>query len=126
MRTTLLTLFLLPTLLFGSAIPHFNPATVHTFKGEIASIRTFNYATRPTPHKQLLLRTPKGEIGIDLGPLWYLDSQGILMAPGEQIEVEGSLVKTNGTHYVIASSITQGKNTYQLRDKNGVPLWRKH
>jgi len=124
MRAILLSIFLLPTLLCANPFPHFNPATVRTFKGEISSVQSFGYVTRPTPHKQILLRTESGEVTVDLGPEWYLESQGIAVYPGEQIEIEGSLIKVNGTHFVIASSITQGNTTYKLREKNGLPVWR--
>ncbi len=124
MRTALVALFLFPIFLIAHPYPLFNPATLQSFKGEIASVETFSYVTRPTPHKQILLRTPGAEITVDLGPEWYLESQGIYVAPGEEVEIEGSLIKVNDTFFVIASSITQDGVTYKLREKNGLPIWR--
>ncbi len=121
MRTFFLFLILLPSLL--CAAPRFNPSTVHTYTGTISSIQTFGYITRPTPHKQILLRTLHGEVTVDLGPEWYLEAQGITLFPGEEIVVEGSLIRVNGVYFVIASTLTKGDIMYHLRDKNGRPHW---
>lgn len=125
MRSFFVGCFLLPILLVANPFPHFNPNTVQTFKGKISSIQQVGYATRPTPHTQLLLRTQKGEISVDLGPEWYIHSEGIVVIPGQQVTIEGSLLVLDGAHFVIASSITIGNQTYLLREKDGRPLWRK-
>ncbi len=124
MRTFLLSLFLLPTLLLGNPSPHFNPKMVQQFKGEIVSVQTYSDVTRPNTHKQIFLRTVKGEIVVDLGPEWYIDLQGINLYAGEEVIVVGSLTKLNGTVYVIASSIKINDTLFKLREKNGVPVWR--
>ncbi|MCH9626563.1 MAG: hypothetical protein S4CHLAM2_01850 [Chlamydiales bacterium] len=124
MRTLFLSLLLLPTLLIAKPFPYFNPSSVRTFHGEVLSVQTFGYITRPSQHKQVLLRTQNGEITVDVGPDWYLDAQGVVLTPGEKITVEGSLIKVNGTRFVIASSLTTDEMTYKLREKNGHPVWR--
>ncbi len=125
MRTLFLSLLLLPTLLIAKPFPHFNPATVHQFEGEVLSVQTFGYITRPSQHKQVILRTQNGEITVDVGPDWYLESQGLVLSPGDKITVEGSLIKVNGTHFVIASSLKTEDILFKLRDKNGRPVWRR-
>lgn len=118
--------FILSSILFANPVPHFNPKTVRVFNGKISSVQTFGYATKPTPHKQIILRTMEGEIAVDVGPVWYLDAQGITLMPEGEVEVEGSVIRFNGNYFVIASSITQGGVTFKLREKNGLPVWRRY
>lgn len=123
MRVILLSLFLFPILLFANPVPHYNPETVRVFEGKISSVQTFGDVTRPTPHKQILMRTLQGEVVVDLGPVWFIELQDINLYPGEQVKVVGSLIKIEGTRYVIASSITINNNTVKLREANGLPVW---
>lgn len=92
-----------------------NSIPAETLKGEIVSMQTFNYATQPTPHKYILLRMPKGElVGVDLGPAWYLASQGITLFSGEEIQIEGTFQRIEGKPFVIATSLKKGEILYKL------------
>ena len=113
---------LLPFLLFFSSTATFNPETIQTFQGRVSSVQKFADVTRPTPHMQLLLRTKSGEVAVDVGPVWYLEAEGIDIAPDDEIEVVGSVVEIEGTSYVIATSLTLNGVTYQLRTSDGGAL----
>lgn len=126
MRGLFIAIFLLPAFLGAQPFPHFDPHTVQKFEGVILSVQTYGQVTQPTPHKHIYMRTPQGEeVVVDLGPEWYLNTQGIELYEDEKVEVVGSLMRFNGTHYVTASSITINHTTYKLREKNGLPVWRR-
>lgn len=125
LRATLLLLFLLPSILFADPHPKFNPATVCLIEGEVASTRLFNYVTKPTPHRQLLLRTQNGGVTVDLGPAWYLESQGFTIMHGERLAVKGSVLKLKNSFFMIATCVRKGEQTYVLRNNSGKPIWRK-
>jgi hypothetical protein len=58
-----------------------------------------------------------------LGPSWYWDG---IDKPnvGELIDITGYIVDYNGVERYIATSITVGEETIELRDEDGHPLWR--
>lgn len=124
MRALLFTCFLLPIALLAFETPRYDPSAVTSIKGKIASIQTFSYATKPTPYIQIIVRTLHGEIAVDLAPQWYIESQGIVLVQGEEIEIKGSMLYVNHMPFMIASSITIDGLTYFLRTpSNGYPLW---
>ena len=62
---------------------------------------------------------------IYLGPAWYVGGRGgqDLIRIGDTVTVKGSWIDSDMGNYMIATSITQGSNTYQLRDETGRPAW---
>ena len=62
-----------------------------------------------------------------IGPVRYWDSlEGVdRLAVGDLIKVNGFVVDYNGVDRNIAVTITVGGVTVELRDSDGVPLWRQ-
>jgi len=63
-----------------------------------------------------------------LGPWWYLQSQGLRLQEGQTATITGSVVEPYWNSYaeypyLIATAITVGGVTVQLRDEWGYPLW---
>ena len=71
-----------------------------------------------------LLKTASEEVSVRLGPAWYLEQQGMKLAPNDQIEVRGSRVTFDGKPLIVAAQITKGAQVVRLRDDAGVPAWR--
>ncbi|OCC14298.1 hypothetical protein DBT_2287 [Dissulfuribacter thermophilus] len=62
-----------------------------------------------------------------IGPAWYWYSKSIAYPTvGENVSVEGrEITLSDGTKRMIATKITIGENSIELRDsKTGFPLWR--
>ena len=74
----------------------------------------------------LLLSTSEGNVTIyGIGPERYWESVGVdRPSVGDTITVEGYTVDYNGELRDIATKITIGSYTVELRDADGVPLWR--
>ena len=67
----------------------------------------------------------KQAVQVYLGPRWYVGGRGgqDLIRVGDTVTVTGSWIESEMGNYMIATSLTEGSNTYQLRDKNGRPVW---
>lgn len=63
-----------------------------------------------------------------VGPWWFMKGQGVKPADGRRVELRGSVVDSYWSKYgdqlfFVATEITIGNNTAQLRDDWGYPLW---
>ena len=60
-----------------------------------------------------------------LGPTWYIagPNRRIPFMSGDEVTVTGSWITTEGLPFMIASAVTKGSETLQLRDKDGTPVW---
>ncbi|NLB83021.1 MAG: PRC-barrel domain containing protein [Synergistaceae bacterium] len=67
----------------------------------------------------------KQAVQVYLGPRWYVGGRGgqDLIRTGDTVTVKGAWVESDMGNYMIASSLTEGSNTYQLRDDTGRPVW---
>jgi hypothetical protein len=101
----------------------YDPKTVETVSGEVASIE------RTAPHRgmgsgiHLLLKTDAGTIPVHLGPSGYVDGQKVKLLAGDKISVTGSRITFDGKPAIVAAEIHKGDEILRLRDENGVPLW---
>lgn len=106
----------------------YDPKTVETVSGEVRSVEQIQGRGRGRGGGghgvHLILKTDKEEIAVHLGPSWYIDKQGLKLAAGDRIEVRGSRVTFEGKPAIIAAEVKKGGQSLQLRDDNGLPLWR--
>jgi sporulation protein YlmC with PRC-barrel domain len=67
----------------------------------------------------------KEPVPVYLGPIWYIDGSNrrSRFKSGDEVTVMGSWITTEGQSFMIASSVTKGNKTLQLRDKEGTPVW---
>ncbi len=61
-----------------------------------------------------------------LGPEWYIASPNRRspFKSGDEVTVTGSWITSQGLPFLIASSVTKGKETLLLRDEEGTPAWK--
>jgi hypothetical protein len=103
----------------------YNPSTVETVSGEVASVQTVPGKRRGQGGVHVVLKDEKGEIAVHLGPSWYLDKEGLKVVPGDHIEVRGSRVTYEGKPAIIAAEVKKGEKSFRLRDDSGVPAWSR-
>jgi sporulation protein YlmC with PRC-barrel domain len=67
----------------------------------------------------------KDAVPVYLGPEWYIGgpNRRTPFKSGDEVTVTGSWITSEGPPFMIASSITQGKETLRLRDKDGTAAW---
>jgi hypothetical protein len=103
---------------------NYNPKTVETIQGNVVSVEK-------TPSKgrtygiHLILQTDKETIPVHLGPGWYVEKQTPRIEPNETITVTGSRISVDGKPAIIAARVTKGNEILNLRDENGIPIWRR-
>jgi hypothetical protein len=99
----------------------FDPATVTSVSGQVEEVQ--RYERRRNAGVHVLLRTSEGTLDVHLGPEAYLQSQGLSLAKGDELEVTGSKVQLGGSPALIAQTVKKGEAKVTLRDANGVPAW---
>jgi hypothetical protein len=99
----------------------FDPDKVETLQGTAAEVNRYG------GHQGVFLNltTAQETLTVHLGPDWYLDDQGFEIDFNQPLEVTGFRNDWNGQAVLMASEVTQGDRTLQLRDANGYPLWMR-
>lgn len=103
----------------------FDPATVTTVRGTIVRVAIAVRRGADPGGINLLLRTNRETLPVNLGPVWNLDALWINLKRGEPITVCGSRISVGGRPAIIATSISVGASTVTLRDSTGSPAWAR-
>jgi hypothetical protein len=65
----------------------------------------------------------KKPVLVAVGPIGFFESQRKILTRGNRITVTGSMVTVDDTPIMIATTIEEGNEELQLRDKEGRPFW---
>jgi hypothetical protein len=101
----------------------FDPKSVVTIRGTIASLREVTPMKGMGMGVHLMLKTDAETVDVHLGPLWFLESQDADLKAGDAIEVRGSRVQIDKRPALIAIEIKRGGDVLVLRDADGLPRW---
>jgi hypothetical protein len=101
----------------------YNPATVETVSGVVASVDKITPMKGMYSGIHLLLKMDKETIAIHLGPEWYIERQDVKLEKGDKIEVKGSRITFEGKPAIIAAECKKDDSVLILRDSAGVPVW---
>lgn len=102
----------------------FDPATVQTLAGTVLAVQPFQRMQGTRYGVRARLDVEGEVVYVYLGPQGYLASRGLSLAPGDEIEVSGSMLGEEGRQVVIATEVVEGGRTVALRDADGRPRWR--
>jgi hypothetical protein len=111
---------------WGAGDPYsrmYNPKTVETLSGEVVNVEKFTPTRQMSYGVHFTLKTAKEAIPVHLGPSWYMEKQGMALAPGDKVEVTGSRITYEGKPTIIAAEVKKGGQILKLRDAAGVPAW---
>ena len=100
----------------------FNPKTVETLEGEVAKVENFLAGNGRDYGVRAILKTGREKIAVILGPVEYLEKQGLIIMPRNQVTVTGSRITIQGRHILIAMEVT-GDVQMKLREQSGRPVW---
>lgn len=101
----------------------YDPATVVTVVGEVASVEEVVSMPGMMAGIHLILKTAKGELPVHLGPAWYVERLDTAIEAGDKIVVRGSRVMVDGKPALIAAEVKKGDSVLVLRDEAGIPAW---
>jgi hypothetical protein len=106
------------------AMRKYDPAAEITLTGTVLDVKTIM-----TPSGQettrIVVGSENGETEVELGPSTFMSEKGLEPAKGDQAVAIGSMTKIEGSDVLLAREITLGRRTLELRDAQGVPVWRR-
>jgi hypothetical protein len=105
----------------GMGMGMYNPQTVTTIQGTVA---TAGPQMGRVQHVSWVVKTDQGNVTVHLGPAWYINQHQVVLNPGDAVEATGSKMEMGGGTMLVAKEVKVGGKTFQLRDDQGVPLWR--
>ncbi len=98
--------------------PGYDTKTVETVRGRLVSSgpagRTMN---------RVILETAKETLSVKLGPPRFVESLGLKLEPGDEIDVTGSRIERPGRSIIVAATVSKRGRTYRIRDDSGRPAW---
>ena len=100
----------------------YDPDTVTTVRGAVSEV-TVVPARRGPGGLHVVLQAEGKSTEVHLGPTWYVQEQGLELAKGDALEVQGSLVEQDGRTFLVAREVQKGAKVLTLRDELGVPAW---
>jgi hypothetical protein len=103
---------------------HYDPKTVTTLSGEVVAVDQTGHGRRGGGVR-LEVKTSEGTTPVRVGPSWFLEEQGLQLAPGDKVEITGSKVQLGDQPVVIAQVVKKGEAAVALRDINGIPVWAR-
>ena len=98
---------------------------VIVIEGTITLVKQISTTKDMTFGTHILVGHEGEEIEVHLGPSWYLEKKRIKVRTGEIVKVSGSLCILEGKPSMIAQWMVKQKDTIQLRDDEGFPIWAK-
>jgi len=107
-----------------AACATYDAKTTGTFEGKVVSVESEKCEGCGEVGVHVMVQMKDGEVSVHLGPAWFIDNQDEKIAKDDVIEVFGSKVTENDSHFVIAAKVKKGDDTLVLRDDKGLPVWR--
>lgn len=99
--------------------------TVQTFRGNVNKVMRVRYPDGDC-YVVVLLNTDSGDYLVNLGPVWFIDENGLVVNEGDSLQVRGSKVRMNGRYLIITSEIKKDGEILKFRDMQGTPSWGTH
>lgn len=103
----------------------YDPHTIWTVSGEAISVAEVPHGAHGNYDVRVLLRTPRGDLSVHLGPSWFVDRQPTTVAPHDVIRVTGSPIIYHGKPALIAAEVQDHGEILRLRAADGLPLWHR-
>lgn len=100
----------------------FNVGSIETLNGVIDKVIRVQ-TTDAECYVFFILKVKEETLLVNLGPIWYIDENGLLLEEGSSLRLTGSKVRINGRTLIIASEVEEEGGTVKFRDEKGRPLW---
>jgi hypothetical protein len=94
-----------------------------TLKGVVDEVKQHAHQGVARQGVHVSLKTADAIYDIHLGPAAFVRRISLTLAKGDEIEVTGSKVPYQGAAAILARQVTKGGQSYELRNKEGLPLW---
>ena len=103
----------------------FDAKTIKTITGQVIKVERIPERGVGMEMRLTVLIDKKEILPVYLGPAWYIEVPGppTHLLLGDMVTVSGSHVTRSGESFMIATTVTRGKEVLRLRDKDGIPAW---
>jgi sporulation protein YlmC with PRC-barrel domain len=106
----------------------FDPTSMKTVSGEVIKVERVVPKSGDFSQMQLELivfAETREPIPVFLGPIWYIigPNRRIPFKSGDPITATGSWITSRTEPFLIATAVTKGNRTLNLRRENGSPVW---
>lgn len=101
----------------------YNPRTVLTVIGTATTAINYNPANPSSCLSSVIVTSGDRNYTVFLGPGSYINRLGLIIRPGDQVTVVGSLSCVACGNYFVASTLYACNQTYNFRSAAGIPLW---
>lgn len=104
-------------------VPKYDPSHQQTFTGIVGQVKDYHCPVSGTVGTHLALKEITETLEVHMAPAAFLKEYGIVINPGEKIQVTGVKVNFDGKPAVLARSVSVRNETFTFRDEKGRPLW---
>ncbi len=101
----------------------YEKGTRATFEGKVLRTEDLMPLNAVEPGLQLRLRGEKGEMGVHVGPKWFVMERDLLFTKGEPVVVVGVTIRWEGKPAIVAQEIRWRDRKVILRELTGAPVW---
>lgn len=103
--------------------PRYDAAAEVTLKGAVEAVSEHTHPGMARRGTHITLQAAGAAYDVHLGPTAFLQKLGLNLAKGDEVEVTGSKIRYEGADAVLARQVMKGGKTFELRNKDGIPLW---
>lgn len=101
--------------------------SLETVSGEVVALG--EYTPAPSGRggvfrgPQATLNTEHETVGLQLGPPWYLEEQGMKIGLHDRVEITGSRMRHGQRSIMLVHEIRKNDLVVRLRNRAGTPVW---
>jgi len=101
----------------------YDPSKAETIKGQVVQVNEIE--SRQGVHKAMSLTVNASgkTVTVHLGPVFYIEKQGVKIAAGDQVEITGVRTMRGDEEIFVAGQVRKGDQVLKLHDESGRPLW---
>ncbi|MFZ0564816.1 MAG: hypothetical protein WAM28_01285 [Chlamydiales bacterium] len=97
---------------------NYNISTEETMNGKIQKVFRVRLPDNDC-YTLAIISTDSGPVLVELGPVWYLDEQKVMVQEGDMVSVKGSRLRSNGRFMMLASQMKLNNKMVRLKNMNG-------
>lgn len=102
----------------------FDAKNVESVSGEVEEVLRIQYPDKDCYLIAIISTSGNGgRMALNLGPTWFLEEKDFTVNEGDEIQVKGAKMRTNGRYLLVVTELTMDGKTLNIRDKEGSPLW---
>lgn len=104
-------------------VPKYDVSHQQVFTGIVGQVKDYHCPVSGTVGTHLAVKEITETLEVHMAPATFLKQYGIVISPGEKVQITGVKVTFDGKPAVLARSVSVRNETFTFRDEKGRPLW---